>query len=145
MSRPETLKDLKEELASIDGQLAGLRALTVRRTRIAGLIRQWEALYESKKKRKTAKPSLEAVAKRKVLTPTAKTNADYAAQAIQKKGPLKIAQLVEEVRALGWVGSGDDVVDRKRIYVSMYETKGRFSRDNKGNWSIAREQAEAAG
>jgi hypothetical protein len=142
--RPETIDELRAELSQIDARLAELRGLTAKRARIASLVRQWEALYESgKKKRK-----VHAIANMSAQPTTARlpiTTGDYAEQAIKAQGPLPIADLVDHMRLLGWNGSGDNVTDRKRVYVSLYD-RGKSKRFvlEQGLWKL-KEEAKAVG
>jgi hypothetical protein len=142
-SKPETLAELKAELAEVDARLTELRSLTAKRARIASLIRQWEALFESgrKKQRRPHPMAAETSKPFDGKESRGSSSGDYAEAAILSKGPLPIASLVDEMRVIGWTGSGDDATDRKRVYVALYN-RGKSKRFvlEKGLWKLKKSE-----
>jgi hypothetical protein len=134
----ETIQGLRAELDHIDKQLSEYKRLVTRRTRIAALIRSWEALYNTDSKKKQTKSA------RKTAAISATGTAGFAEVALETKGPMFIGQLLIAARELGWEGSGDDTVDKKRLYVAMHR-QSRFEHLPDGKWKIREvQQARAA-
>jgi hypothetical protein len=142
MSKPSTLAELRAELIEIDEKLAEFRVLSARRERLSNLIRQWEALYadprakKGHQKRATQPPSLVEISQNS-------TTSSYAIEALSKKGPLALGDLLQEARALGWAGSGRDLIDKKRLYAAMFKNH-KFSKGTDGRWRLAETKEKAS-
>jgi hypothetical protein len=132
VSKPTTIAELKTELAETDKRLTGLRTLVARRDRLAALIRQWEALYDSPAK-KTPKKHPAAVTK----MPEPSGTTGYALHVLRTKGPSTLDEILQESRRLGWVGSGNDAVDKKRLYAAMFSKPEECGKGPDGKWRMS--------
>jgi hypothetical protein len=57
----------------------------------------------------------------------------YATEALTAKGPMNLREMMAAIRALGWVGSGNDARDMKRIYAAIYRNDA-FRQEPDGKW-----------
>jgi hypothetical protein len=61
---------------------------------------------------------------------------DFAKKALSHHGPLALKTLVQDMREMGWRGSGDNAVDQKRVYAAMFRMKRVFERTDDGKWKL---------
>lgn len=141
--KPTTIAELKAELAEIEAKLTEYRSLSARRERIASLIRQWQSLYgerepHSKKLGRKQPPSIAPV------TDLAEGGTVvYVIRALTKTGPLTLDELLQQTRALGWPCSGNDLVDKKRLYAAMYK-RPKFTKGVDGKWKLVEIKEKAS-
>jgi hypothetical protein len=140
MKAPSSITDIRAELADIESKIAELRTLTARRERLVALLRQFDALYGATPKKQTKQAATTPEVKQPEQVPSGATNAHYIAHVLLGKGPMDMSQILREVRLLGWTGSGDDPVDKKRLYAAMHGDP-RFKKTGEGNkWIFDRQQ-----
>jgi hypothetical protein len=134
MKAPDKIAEVRAELVDIENRLAELRPLTARKERLAAFLRQYEALYSTApKKQAKAATAVTPVRPVETVAPGA-TIAQYILHALKQKGPMDIGGLLAATRSVGWAGSGDDKIDKKRLYAAM-RADGRFHKDAGGKWT----------
>jgi len=67
------------------------------------------------------------------------STSDAAAQVLERSGQLHLGALHQQMRALGWTGSGNFVNEKKAIYVAMLRAPHRFIKVGRNVWAIRRE------
>jgi hypothetical protein len=125
----KTAQELRAELAELDSKLAEYKTLVNRRADIAQLLDLTERLFGGGT---TGPPA--GADRPSANVKRLSTHADFLAQALVA-GPKDINEILREVRALGWKGSGEDAIDKRRLYVALYRDKARFSLAN-GRWRL---------
>jgi hypothetical protein len=146
MKHPQTLAELRTELAETERQLAEMRKQTVKRDRLVALIRQWEALYEPPVKKQPKPHATPTVTVPTTVTklPEDTGNLGYIVHAIRTKGPQEIGELLVNIRQLGWEGSGNDAIDKKRLHSTIYTNRPKVVKNASGKWEVAADQERAA-
>jgi hypothetical protein len=144
----KTIKEIEDEMLSIDKQLETYQALIQRRGDLAQLRLLALRLFpdpKAKGKAPTYEPPAAKPATAIAIRGIVLTHADYLKMALSKNGPLTISQLLIATRAEGWKGSGVDKVDKKRLYVVLYREKHLFRAVGDGKWGLVQKTlAESA-
>jgi HB1, ASXL, restriction endonuclease HTH domain len=126
---PFTIEEIDRELAAIDAQIANIQSLQQRRS----------DLYNMKvlmmRLRTGSLEGLDASRPRTNINRNA--TADYAALVLSTHGgELHVAQILKNMRDAGWLGSGNDEVDRDRIYSAMHRQKNKFEKVAASKWRL---------
>ena len=129
-----SLVKVHEELAEIDRKLAGYQELIQRRQdlqQLRMLLLRLDGIEAKADKKESHAPPLSALP-----PPDRWTHSDHLQAALRKNGPLPITQLLIAVRGNGWQGSGDDAIDKRRLYVPLYREKEKFRLSEDGKWTL---------
>jgi hypothetical protein len=132
--------ELKAELVELDKKLAEYKGLMNRRADIAQLLALTERVFGPKTTGASAGAGA-APAPNHASTNGNRlvTHSDFLAKALSA-GQKDINGLLQEVRSLGWQGSGEDATDKKRLYVALYREKEKFALSN-GKWRLLQASA----
>jgi len=132
-----TIPEIEAELIQIDKQLERYESLVQRRQDLATLRLLLMKLERSENGSKAQPvPHQPKGASLAEVASEPMTHAEYIELALAQNGPLAIGDLLTAVRKDGWQGSGDDAVDKKRLYVALYREKEKFNHDPDGRWSL---------
>ncbi len=134
---PFTVEKIDRELAEIDAKIEHIRAL--HHANIQTLQQRRSDLYNVKVLMTRLRTgSLEALDVSSPRTPASRYGtADCAALVLSTHGgELHIAQILKNMRDAGWLGSGNDKVDRNRIYAAMHTQKNKFEKVAASKWRL---------
>jgi hypothetical protein len=71
------------------------------------------------------------------IPPLPPTTVDYAERALKAKGSkMHLNEMLEVVRKNGWKGSGNDKIDRDRLYSAMHRQRHRFRPAGEQTWKL---------
>jgi len=121
------LADVKKEIETLDSQIAQLEKLRQRRNDLAtlwGLAQRVMGFEDSQ--------SVAAQDEPKNSTHPRETVAAMAYRLLAEKGDMSIGELLVAMREAGWKGSGQDPVDKRRIYSAIH-LKSEFKLED-GKW-----------
>lgn len=133
-----TIEQIEAEMAEIDKKLEDYQALLDRRGTLAQIrlltikLRRLEGHPEPN----GARTLIGAPEPKSAVLASALTHSHYLEMALKKNGPLPIGELLTAVRAEGWQGSGEDAIDKRRLYVPLYREKEKFKLGSNGKWSL---------
>lgn len=126
---PFTIEEIDRELTEIDAKIANIQALQQRRSDLYNVKLLMTRL------RTGSLDALDASRPRTEISRNA--TADYAALVLSTHGgELHIAEILKNMRDAGWLGSGNDQLDRDRIYSAMHRQKNKFEKVAASKWRL---------
>jgi hypothetical protein len=145
-SVPPTLEEAEAKLAEIEKKLSRLDTLVQERA-------DWQAYRYSLLKVtkqeagpatapiREAAPVFSGSLKQPIVledgVPLPLTTVDHAEKALKAKGSaMRLGEMLEVVRRNGWKGSGDDRLDRDRLYSAMHRQRHRFTPAGRQTWKL---------
>lgn len=131
-----TTKQAKRELDKLERKLKGYESLLVRKQQLETFLSLAEKL-SSKPKTKPQTGTEPVKIQRPLRT------ADVAAQVLQRTRELHLSSLYQQMRALGWTGSGKAENEKKAIYIAMLRDS-RFQKVGRNVWALKGIEAKAA-
>src|SRR5713226_2378055 len=133
-----TTTQARKELERIKGKMKGFDALLLRKRQLESFLTLADELTKRPRSRRQ-----EVHAPEPLKLPIGRT-ADVAARVLQKHGQLHLKDLHKLMRASGWSGSGNELNEKKAIYVAMLRESNRFVRVGRNIWALKEAQAKAA-
>jgi hypothetical protein len=133
-----TTKQARRELDKLERKLKGYEALLLRKQQLETFLSLADKL-SSKPRTKSQPVSAEPMKIRHHMKTT-----DVAAQVLQRHGELHLNNLYQQMRAMGWTGSGNADNERKAIYVAMLREPSRFDRVGRNVWALKQAEAKVA-
>ena len=121
---PLNLSAIDHEIAEIDERLEEHKRLVQRRSDLVNFKQLAQRLGFVENENGASPPPPVTTDKS-----TPGTTAGFAYNVLRITGSLTLNYLLAEMRKAGWTGSGNDAIDKKRIYAAIYNKEGFFERD----------------
>jgi hypothetical protein len=130
-----TTRQAKIELDQLERKLKDYEALRLRKDQLEDFLSLAEKLSAKPTVTKPqASPTPEPVRMTRHLS-----TADAASQVLERSGKLHLNSLHQQMRTLGWTGSGNPLNEKKAIYVAMLRAPNRFIKVGRNVWATLRE------
>jgi hypothetical protein len=124
-------QEIDREIADIDNKLKELQALQQRRSDLYNIKLLAQRLWGDPKPSGGANGN---GAHSMPSVPANSTNAGVAFHVLSSHpNPLSLDELMVGMRTAGWKCSGDDEIDKKRVYAAIYKKPG-FARTPENKW-----------
>jgi hypothetical protein len=125
-------QEIDKEIAELDQKLKGLQALQKRRAELVNIKSMVYRVWLGSSKEPSSNGHKELP---KGRAGRRTTTAGLIFEILAGHGPLKTAEILEAARLSGYVGSGNDQKDKKRLLAAMYGAQDKFERDG-DKWGV---------